>query len=138
MGNLREGVKNVRIDAYETMFFAPKAKILVVDDNKLNLKVAQGILKPYGIIPDCVESGAEALVAAQKCEYDLIFMDHMMPVMDGVETLQKLRKMEGGADMCVIALTANAISGVENIYSEAGFDGFLAKPIEPKEMEALL
>ena len=138
IGNLSESMKNARLDAYETMFYAPKAKILVVDDNKLNLKVAQGILKPYGIIPDCVESGAEALIAAQKCEYDLIFMDHMMPVMDGVETMQKLRKMEGGADMRIVALTANALSGVEAQYTEAGFDGFLAKPIEPKEMEALL
>jgi len=138
IGNLSESIKNIRLDAYETMIYAPKAKILVVDDNKLNLKVAQGILKPYGIVPDCVESGAEALIAVQKCEYDLIFMDHMMPVMDGVETMQKLRKKEGGEDMRIVALTANALSGVETRYTEAGFDGFLAKPIEPKEMEALL
>ena len=138
IGNLSESMKNIRLDAYETMFYAPKAKILVVDDNKLNLKVAQGILKPYGIRPDCVESGAEALVAVQDKEYDLIFMDHMMPVMDGVETMQKIRKMEGGADLRIVALTANALSGVEARYTEAGFDGFLAKPIEPREMEALL
>jgi len=138
IGDLSKRTQNAYIDAYETQFYAPKARVLIVDDNKLNLKVAQGILKPYGILPDCVESGAEALVAAQKCEYDLIFMDHMMPVMDGVETMQKLRKMEDGASLKIVALTANALSGVEAKYLAAGFDGFLAKPIEPREMAAVL
>ena len=138
IGDLGKRTQNAHVDAYETQFYAPKARVLVVDDNKMNLKVAQGILKPYGILPDCVESGAEALIAAQKCEYDLIFMDHMMPVMDGVETMQKLRKMEDGETLKIVALTANALSGVEAKYKEAGFDGFLAKPIEPKEMAAVL
>lgn len=138
IGELRDCQRNTDAEVFKTSFYAPHARVLVVDDNSMNLKVAQGILKPHGIIPDCVESGAEALVAVQKRKYDLILMDHMMPVMDGVETMQKIRKMGDCDDIKIVALTANAINGVELKYRELGFDDYLAKPIEPEEMEALL
>lgn len=138
IGELRDCQRNADAEVFKTSFYAPHARVLVVDDNSMNLKVAQGILKPHGIIPDCVESGAEALVAVQKRKYDLILMDHMMPVMDGVETMQKIRKMGDCDNIKIVALTANAINGVELKYRDLGFDDYLAKPIEPEEMEALL
>ena len=138
IGELIDRRRTSNAEVFKTSFYAPNARVLVVDDNSMNLKVAQGILKPYGIIPDCVDSGAEALVAVQKRKYDLILMDHMMPVMDGVETMQKIRKMDGGDEIKIVALTANAINGVELQYKESGFNDYLAKPIEQEEMEALL
>ncbi len=126
------------VDVFETKLYLPKARILVVDDNEMNLKVACGILKPYGVVPDCAASGAESLELVKEKKYDLIFMDHMMPQMDGVEAMQIIRTFEGGKDLKIIALTANALSGLDAKYISEGFDGYLAKPIEPREMEALL
>ena len=86
----------------------------------------------------CADSGAEAIAAFHKNDYDLIFMDHMMPVMDGVEAMQRLRKMPGGSHAVIIALTANALSGASAEYKALGFQDFLAKPIEPRVMDELL
>ena len=119
-------------------FQRPNARILVVDDNDMNLKVAAGLLKPYGIVPDLATSGPESLELVKDKKYDIIFMDHMMPKMDGVETMHRMRDMEGGDKWKIIALTANAISGMEAKYVEEGFDGYLAKPIDPATMEDLL
>ncbi len=138
IGKLGSNIQNSTVKAFASSFTAPSARILIVDDNDMNLKVARGILKPYKINPDCVSSGAEAIVFADKNYYDIIFMDHMMPVMDGVEAMQRIRKTDGGKDKVIIALTANAISGSAEHYKEIGFDGFLAKPIELKEMDAIL
>ena len=138
IGDLGSMLQNTVVKAFEVEFSAPDAKVLVVDDNGMNLKVARGVLKPYAINPDCVLSGLEGILLAQQKRYDLIFMDHMMPVMDGVETMQKMRLLEGGKDFEIIALTANALSGVEEKYIAAGFDGFLAKPIEPQSMDRIL
>lgn len=138
IGDLGTMLQNTSVKAFEVEFSAPKAKILVVDDNGMNLKVARGVLKPYGINPDCASSGPEGILLAQQKRYDIIFMDHMMPVMDGVETMQKMRKLEGGKDFDIIALTANAISGVKEKYLALGFNGFIAKPIEPQNMDQIL
>ena len=138
IGNFEERLENSRNKPFEVDFTVKDAKILVVDDNEMNLKVAQGMLKAYGIAPDCVASGAEALTFVKKNHYDLIFMDHMMPVMDGVEAMQKIRETINTDNMKIVALTANALSGAEAKYKEAGFDGFLAKPIEPQELNQLL
>ncbi len=116
----------------------PGAKILAVDDNRMNLKVIKGILKFNAIVPDLAESGAECLRLAAKNHYDIIFLDHMMPEMDGIETLKKL-KAEHLTDNCVvIALTANAISGAQEFYIASGFDDYLSKPVNPDALEQTL
>ncbi|MBR2276276.1 MAG: response regulator [Lachnospiraceae bacterium] len=137
IGDFKE-MKGPVVNPYQITFKAEQASALVVDDNQMNLDVAEGLLLPYGIQVTCVESGEEALKALKETGYDIVFMDHMMPVMDGVETLRKLREMPGGEGLCVIALTANALSGAAAEYSALGFQGFLAKPIEPQDMEQIL
>ncbi len=118
---------------------APHAKIMVVDDNSMNLKVMRGLLKANAIVPELVSSGLECLERVREQRYDIIFLDHMMPEPDGVETLKRLRA-EHLIDnrTAVIALTANAISGAQETYMKAGFDGFLPKPIDTDALEAML
>jgi signal transduction histidine kinase/DNA-binding NarL/FixJ family response regulator len=117
---------------------AEGAKVLVVDDNAMNLAVTSGILRPYGITVTAVACGMDAIDAFLREEYDIIFMDHMMPVMDGVETMQKIRKLPGGDKAVIIALTANVFSGATEEYKAQGFQDFLAKPIEPQKMDEIL
>ncbi|MCR4586907.1 MAG: response regulator, partial [Lachnospiraceae bacterium] len=138
-GDLRED-RNLRVqEAFKPAFKAEGARVLVVDDNDMNLQVAEGLLKPYGILPTKVQSGIAAVRCVEKMElFDLIFMDHMMPGMDGMEAMQKIREMQPEQHVPIIALTANAISGMEQQYRQAGFDGFLAKPIEPEKLDGLL
>ena len=124
--------------AFSATFCAPGAKALVVDDNEMNLEVAEGILAPYKISVVRAMSGPEALKRFGENRFDVIFMDHMMPDMDGVETMHRIRLMDGGEEAVVIALTANALSGAAAEYKLLGFQGFLAKPIEPKNMEKIL
>ncbi|MDR1649711.1 MAG: response regulator [Synergistaceae bacterium] len=119
-------------------FVAPGAKVLVVDDNLVNLKIAKGLLKPYRVLVDICKSGDEALALARECRYDIIFMDHMMPGMDGIETTIRLRGMEMCRDVPVVALTANAVSGMREMFLEKGMDDFLSKPIYPAKLEAIL
>jgi len=116
----------------------PNKVILVVDDNKLNLKVAEKLLAEYKISVMCANSGDECIehVKAQE-KYDLILMDDMMPHKSGTETLAELKQIDG-FDMKVIALTANAISGMKEKYLNAGFDDYLAKPIERSELTRVL
>ena len=114
------------------------AEILVVDDNDMNLKVAKGLLKIYGVTPDLAASGKESIKMASRKRYDLIFMDHMMPGMDGVEALKVLVKEELVYDTPVICLTANAVAGMRDMYLAAGFNDYLSKPIEMKELENIL
>ena len=104
-------------------------KILVVDDSKINLKVAINVLKPYHMDVVTVESGAEALSLMESKTFDLILMDIMMPKMDGVETLNKLKEIPG-FDVPVVALTADAIEGTDEKYKNLGFDDYLSKPID--------
>lgn len=118
---------------------APTASILVVDDNRMNLKVAANLMKLHGIVPDMADSGHEALEKIRKTGYDIVFLDHMMPEMDGIETLQKIREQKLlPQETAVIALTANAVSGAREMYLQAGFDDFLSKPIEVDKLEEKL
>jgi len=119
-------------------FKVKNASVLVVDDNDMNLKVAQGLMKLFGIVPELAQSGKETLQKARKKRYDLIFLDHMMPGMDGIETLRKLTQEDLVYDTPVICLTANAIAGVREKYIDAGFSDYLTKPIELSELEIML
>ncbi|MCR5100096.1 MAG: response regulator, partial [Butyrivibrio sp.] len=126
-------------DYFKPSFTSKDAKVMVVDDNSMNLRVVEGLFKPYEINPASLESGIAAVRCFEKLKpFDIIFMDHMMPVMDGVEAMNKIRAIEGGKETPIIALTANAISGVAESYKELGFDDYLAKPIEPKELDRVL
>ena len=122
----------------KTYFNAAGAKILVVDDNTMNLKVIFGILKFNSVAPDLAESGAQCLELAAKNKYDIIFLDHMMPHMDGIETLRKLKAQHLADGTTIIALTANAISGAKEMYLNAGFDDYLSKPVNPEALDATL
>lgn len=117
-------------------FVAPQAQILIVDDNEMNLKVAGGLLQPLQMNIDTASSGKQAIEMVQEKRYHIVFMDHMMPVMDGVETTQNIRKLadEYIQNMPIIALTANAVMGAREIFKEAGMNDFVAKPIELKDI----
>lgn len=118
----------------------PHVRLLVVDDNELNLQIAEGLLEPFGPRIDCVQSGAEAVEAVKNKAYDLVFLDHMMPGMDGVETLKKIRALPGGADktLPVVALTANATNSARAMFFEEGFDDFMPKPVSMQRLDELL
>ncbi|MDE7211747.1 MAG: response regulator, partial [Lachnospiraceae bacterium] len=121
-------------------FTAPEARVLIVDDNEMNLKVAIGLLQPLQMQIETAESGKHAIEKIEKNRFDLIFMDHMMPVMDGVEATQRLRAMqeEYFKTVPIIALTANAVVGARETFKQAGMNDFVAKPIEMKEICAKL
>ncbi len=123
-----------------TRVFAPEAKVLVVDDNSVNLKVAKGLLKTHDIDCETAISGYDALGLIYKKTYDLIFMDHLMPDMDGIETTHKIRALENNENSKkpIIALTANALSGMREIFLSEGLNDFLSKPIEPAKLNAIL
>lgn len=135
----RQGHTHV-IPAYQALFLAPEAQVLFVDDNAMNLSVVQELLKRTKIQIDTAESGAKCLELTRQKQYHLIFMDHLMPEMDGIETMQRLRREEGNPNQQtpVIALTANAIKGVREFYLEKGFDEYMTKPIEGERLEKLL
>lgn len=117
----------------------PKASVLVVDDNEVNLRVAYSLLKLYGIEADLLESGKACLEKAADRHYDLVFMDLMMPETDGVETMHRLRQeREGYQDTPIVALTANTLVGVKEEMLSEGFDDFLGKPIELTELQKML
>lgn len=151
MGGIHDGisgnVSQAGTDEGLTDFIAPDAKVLVVDDIKTNLKVTEGILKSYGMHIDLCDNGLSAIKAAQyafKCgddeKYDLIFMDHKMPGIDGIEATKQIRALdeEYFKDVPVIALTANAVVGMEEIFLENGFNGFLSKPISTVKLNTIL
>ncbi|MBP5609054.1 MAG: response regulator [Lachnospiraceae bacterium] len=119
--------------------YLPGIRTLVVDDDSMNLVVARGILGMYGMQVETAGGGAEAIQKCLKKDYDLIFMDHMMPEMDGIEAMQRIRKSVRSDRHCIIvALTANAVSGARDMFLSEGFDEFLAKPIEPLLLERCL
>lgn len=125
---------------YRELFTAPQARVLFVDDNVMNLSVAKGLLKKTKIQVDTADSGVTCLELTRENKYDLIFMDHLMPEMDGVETLRRLRREAGNPNQftVVIALTANAIKGSRDFYIETGFHEYLTKPIEGEKLEEVL
>jgi len=117
-------------------FNAPKAKILVVDDIDTNLKVARGLMLPYKMQIDLCTSGMEAIEKVKANRYDLVFMDHMMPEMDGIEATKLIREIY--ANLPIIALTANAVSGTKEMFLSNGFDDFLSKPIDTIKLNSIL
>ena len=115
----------------------PYGSVLVVDDVEANIFVAKGLLKPYGLAVDSADSGYEVLEKIRAgASYDIIFMDHMMPGMDGIETTKLLRAE--GYTRSIIALTANAVAGMKEMFDENGFDGFLPKPIDLRQLNHIL
>ena len=121
-------------------FIAPDVHILVVDDNAMNLQVVEGLLQAYQIKVTKAMSGREALEKIETKDYDFVFMDHMMPEMDGIETLHHVRKKNGSyfKTVPIIALTANAIAGMREAFLKEGFQDFIAKPIEISVLERVL
>ncbi len=116
------------------------ARALIVDDEPMNLIVSSGMLRRYGMIVTTCESGQEAIDLCRQNQYDVIFMDHMMPVMDGVEAMRRIRSEQTRSKIItpVIAFTANAVSSAREMFRQAGFDGFVAKPVDMVELERVL
>ncbi|MCR5602253.1 MAG: response regulator [Lachnospiraceae bacterium] len=121
-------------------FTCPDATILVVDDNLTNLNVAGGILRKYGATVLTALSGKECLDILEKEHVDIIYLDYMMPEMNGIDTLECIRKLDGGAfaDLPVVSLTANVINGAREMFLEAGFSDFISKPIDIEKIEKSL
>ena len=121
-------------------FTAPGVKVLIVDDNVINRKVARGFLKNYAFDLTEAESGPEAIELVREVRYDIIFMDHMMPGMDGIEAAEIIRRDcgENGTAPVMIALTANAMEGMREHFLECGFEDFISKPLDRKELNQLL
>ena len=140
--NGQEIVSSVKKKTFDRSQIVPLsfARVLVVDDNTTNLQVAQGLMAPYKMKIDVATSGFKAIELVKTIHYDAIFMDHMMPEMDGIETAQHIRELN--IDYCkvvpIIALTANAMSGAREMFLQAGMDDFVAKPIEMTELNRVL
>jgi CheY-like chemotaxis protein len=115
-------------------------RALIVDDEPMNLVVATGTFRDYGMITETAASGQESLDKFRDKTYDIIFMDHMMPEMDGVEAMKRLKQMarEKDRNILIVALTANAVSGAKEMFLNEGFDGFIAKPIDIMEFERVM
>lgn len=142
IGNYQEAYRRQKSLAikYKEQFRAPKARILVVDDTVINLKVFSGLLKKTEVMIDEAHSGEECLNFVSENDYHIIFIDHMMPDMDGIETLRRIKEMDSSKNSVVptIALTANATSGSREFYLKSGFTEYLTKPIEPLKLEQML
>ena len=141
-GNLESYYQNEKSISGTTgeSFCAPDAKILVVDDNEMNLKVFLGLLKNHGMQIDTAMSGMECLSLMEKKAYHIIFMDHQMPQMDGVETLKQSALLQNNLskDAVMIILTANAVSGAREMFLREGFQDYLSKPIDVSKLEAVI
>ncbi|MCR5475131.1 MAG: response regulator [Lachnospiraceae bacterium] len=123
---------------YKELFHAPDARILVVDDIRMNILVFTKLLRNSQMQIDTASSGPEAIKMAAGRPYDIIFIDHLMPEMDGIETLKHMKEAEGGDRPVYIALTANAISGAREMYLDAGFADYVSKPVEGEKLEKLI
>ena len=133
VSKLDEAVEKIDAEMETFTFVAPDARVLVVDDNAINLTVTKGLLEPLQMQIDTALSGKEALEKVQQTMYDLVFMDHMMPEMDGVETTHEIRRrFPEYSDLPIIALTANAVNGVQKMFQEEGLNDFISKPMELK------
>jgi PAS domain S-box-containing protein len=116
-------------------FTAPAAKALLVDDIDINLEIAAYMFNSFGITPDTAKGGAESVEMTQQKNYDIIFMDHMMPGMDGIEAVKHIRSLGGNNALTpIIALTANVVSGAKEMFLSNGFNGILSKPMDPKAL----
>ncbi len=141
IGDIKEKAENQEArDGAAEVFRAPAARVLVVDDNKMNLKVIQALLKQSQVQLDMASGGNECLEMTKKKKYDLILMDHMMPEPDGVQTLHIMRNDKKNANHTtnVVVLTANAVGDVETEYRKKGFSDYLAKPIDTEKLEQIL
>ena len=128
-----------RLDTEDFNYVAPDAEILVVDDNAINLTVAKGLLSPLEMSIDTALSGREAIFKVTSKKYDLIFMDHMMPEMDGLEATQIIRNMPGeNGQIPILALTANAVEGTREMFINGGMNDLVTKPIELKDIVSRL
>lgn len=131
--------QNVETAQQRRRFYAPSAKVLVVDDNSVNLRILNGLLRHYQIEATIADSGQMAIDLVKQTDYDLIFLDHIMPGMDGVETLSHIRKISSHyASVPVVAVSANALTGIHARFVDSGFTDFLPKPIEVDKLEASL
>ncbi|MDR0937727.1 MAG: response regulator [Oscillospiraceae bacterium] len=141
VANILNGITADKVHhANEINFIAPDSRLLVVDDIRSNLSVAKGLMMPLGSVIDVCLSGKEAIRLVQENDYDIVFMDHMMPEMDGIEAMKLIRELPDAKhkNLIIVALTANAISGMKEQFIEYGFSDFLSKPIEMKKLVALL
>ncbi len=137
MKNQAKAAAQNAVKPFETNLTFPGARVLVVDDSVVNLKVAKGLLALYKMSVECVPSGEECLERVENKKYDLILLDHMMPKMDGVEVLRRLRE-KPGFDTPVVALTANATQNAKKMYMDLGFMEYISKPINLGELETCL
>lgn len=140
IGDLDERIKSQAAYSYEVLFTAPKAHVLIADDNAVNRQVLVNLLKETQIRIDEVSGGGDCLEQVKKHAYDLIFLDDMMPDMDGITVLHHMRRMTEYPcqDTPVIALTANAVTGAREMYLREGFDDFLSKPVDPEKLEKMV
>jgi signal transduction histidine kinase/CheY-like chemotaxis protein len=143
IANILNGVEELRgynEDKPGIRFTAPAARVLIVDDIKTNLDVAEGLLSPYGMRVDTCLSGEEAVELVQRNSYDLVLMDHMMPGMDGIETAKAIRCLPGEyfQKLPIAVLTANAIVGMRDIFLKAGFNDYIFKPIEISKLDEVI
>lgn len=142
VGDIREAFRKEAEERvrFRGGFVAPQAKILAVDDNDMNLMVIQGLLKQTQMQIDTASGGEEALELCASKRYDLIFMDHMMPGMDGVETMKALHKEKKGINYTtpVVVLTANAVAGCKDLYLKEGFVDYISKPVDVMKLDRIL
>lgn len=141
IGDIKERIRQRVVEySYEVNFVAPEAKILVVDDNQVNRKVFLNLLKDLQMEIHEAAGGLACLDMITKQSYDVIFLDHMMPDLDGVETIKKMQTLDN--NLCketpVIALTANALSGAREMYLDIGFSDYLSKPFQSEKLEEML
>ena len=139
IGSFKDSIeKSAGKEADSIRFIAPEAKILVVDDNFMNLKVFTRLISHIEAQVTDADSGAKCLELLRDNRYDIIFLDHMMPEMDGIETLYRIKEESLAVGTPVIMLTANAIAGNREMYLEEGFDDFISKPVIPKALDEML
>ncbi|MDR2733371.1 MAG: response regulator [Spirochaetota bacterium] len=138
LGN-KDGVKHAKISGQSYKLYAPGTNILIVDDNEFNLRVAQGLLGMFSIDTRAVFSGREAIEAVQQKDFELVFMDHMMPEMDGIQATAEIRRLGGKFEkLPIVALTANAVQGMREVFLSNGLNDFITKPIDINEMREIL
>ncbi|MDR3213033.1 MAG: response regulator [Azoarcus sp.] len=134
-----ETISRIEGADYRMHFIAPSARILIVDDIMTNLMVAQGLMTPYQMQVDISQTGKEAINMVQQNGYDIVFMDHMMPEMDGIEVTSRIRALGGSFKvMPIVALTANAVSGMKEMFLKNGMSDFLTKPVDVAKLDAIL
>ena len=135
--NQNRELAKLRADLRETINSA--GKVLVVDDVEMNLVIVKEMISPYGLLADTAANGHEAVEKIKANDYDLVLMDHVMPEMDGLETIQVIRKLGGGYEaLPVIAITANVIDGMKEQFMANGFNGFISKPVRMNELIEVL